>query len=108
MASLLFVCMLSGQASAAGLQARLDRNACEVPEYLMSWLDDDQQGDVTMKLLVGADGSVTDAELIESSGYRALDKASLRAGSKCKFKPAAKDGQITPGWIKVQYSWVIN
>jgi protein TonB len=46
--------------------------------------------------------------VVQSSGYSALDKASLRASAKCKFKPAAKDSDLAQGWVDVRYSWVIN
>lgn len=57
--------------------------------------------------MVDADGSVKKGKVVGSSGYRELDKASLRAGANCKFGVKAKDSR-TPGWITVQYQWVVN
>lgn len=104
----LMLFMFSGQVSAAGAQSRFDEAGCAAPEYAAAWRNEEQEGDVSVKLLVGADGGVKDAKLVESSGYATLDKASLRAGAKCKFKPEVKDGQAVQGWIKVRYTWVIN
>jgi protein TonB len=46
--------------------------------------------------------------VVESSGYRALDKASLRAGYTCKFGAASKSSDSTSTWTTVQYKWVVN
>ncbi len=102
------LCVFSGRASAAELPARFESATCAVPEYAAAWRNDEQEGDVAIKLLVQADGSVTDAKLVESSGYASLDRASLRAGAKCKFKPASKGGEATQGWVNVRYTWVIS
>jgi protein TonB len=46
--------------------------------------------------------------VISSSGHLALDKASLRAGATCKFKPVGKESGNAPVWAQVQYNWVLN
>jgi len=107
-AATLLLCMFAGRASAADLQARFDKEACAAPDYAAVWRSEEQQGDVKVKVLVAPDGSVKDAKVIQSSGYAALDKASLRASAKCKFKPVAKDSDLAQGWVNVRYSWVIN
>jgi TonB family protein len=107
-ASSLVLSLFSGLASAADLQTRFDKEACGAPAYSMMSLTEEQEGDVKVKLFIAPDGSVTDAKVVESSGYTMLDKASLRAGVKCKFKPAAKDSDIAQGWVNVRYTWVIN
>jgi protein TonB len=80
---------------------------CATPYYPVSWQDDGIQGRVRVAVLVGADGSVQDAKVIESSGYRALDRASLRAGYHCTFA-APKAGDSAAVWTTVQYKWVTN
>jgi TonB family protein len=50
---------------------------------------------------------VQDAKVVESSGYRALDRASLRAGYHCTFA-APKAGDSAAVWTTVQYKWVTN
>ena len=107
-AATLLLCMFAGHASAADLQTRFDKAACAAPDYAAVWRSEEQQGDVKVKVLVAPDGSVKDAKVIQSSGYAALDKASLRASAKCKFKPVAKDSDLAQGWVDVRYSWVIN
>ena len=104
----LLIPVISVQAAAAELSAKIDREACQVPAYPAHWRVDDQQGAVILSVLVKADGSVADAKVLESSGYSQLDRASLRAGANCKFKPGTKDGQAVPSWVKVRYSWIIN
>jgi len=106
--SSLLLSMLPGLTSAADRPPLIDKSACETPDYPLVWQNEEQQGAVILAMLVGADGNVTDAKVLESSGYSKLDKASLRAGAKCKFKPATKNGEIAQSWVKVRYRWEIN
>ena len=48
------------------------------------------------------------AKVVESSGYRALDRASLRAGYSCKFGTGSKKSDSASAWTTVQYKWVVN
>lgn len=88
--------------------ARLKSVNCNVPDYPRGWEGEDLQGTVRLAVLVGADGSVQDAKVVESSGHRALDKASLRAGTTCKFGATSKDSDKSSFWATVQYKWVMN
>lgn len=108
MTSSLLLSVLSGQVLAVDAPAKIDPNACATPNYPLSMRTDEQQGDVLLSVLVDADGNVSDAKVVHSSGYSGLDKASLRAGVKCKFKPSVKNGEATPSLVKMTYSWVIN
>jgi TonB family protein len=104
--SLIALSTLSNQASAAVTAPRLANAECEAPAYRNSWQDDELQGDVKLAVLVDAKGNVQDSKVISSSGHVALDKASLRASTACKFKPA--DNGAAPVWAQVQYKWVLN
>lgn len=46
------------------------------------------QGDVTVEVIVGPDGSVEDAWVKESSGSAELDGVSVAAARSSTFKPA--------------------
>jgi TonB family protein len=87
--------------------ARLKPASCGMPAYTTGWRDEDLQGTVRLAVLVDADGSVKQAKVVESSGHRALDKASLRASYSCKFGVVAKDAGA-PGWSTVQYKWIAD
>ena len=53
----------------------------------------EQQGTVTVRVLVGADGAVERAEVAESSGFDSLDDAALETvRSRWRFVPARHDG----------------
>jgi TonB family protein len=95
-------------AHAAEPAARLKPASCSVPAYTAAWKDEELQGTVRLAVLVDADGSVKQAKVVESSGHRALDKASLRASYSCKFGSAAKEGDGAPGWSTVQYKWITD
>ena len=89
---------------AAEVPASLDAKNCKA-EYPKASLMNEEQGDVKMAFLVGADGNVVESKLEKSSGFKNLDKAALKALSGCKFKPGTKDGAVAQTWTKVDYSW---
>ncbi len=94
----------SAAAMAAEVPATLDAKNCKA-EYPKASLINEEQGDVKMAFLVGADGNVVDSKLEKSSGFKNLDKAAMKALSACKFKPGTKDGAVAQTWAKVDYSW---
>ena len=91
-------------AMAAEVPATIDAKNCKA-EYPKASLMNEEQGDVKMAFLVGADGNVVDSKLEKSSGFKNLDKAAMKALSACKFKPGTKDGAVAQTWAKIDYSW---
>ncbi len=57
--------------------------------------------------LVTAEGKVVDSKIVQSSGLSHVDRASERAGARCKFVPA-EGSDAAASWTKVKYSWVVN
>lgn len=51
------------------------------------------EGVCVLQLTVDQDGSVSDASLITSTGFRELDNAAIRAARGMRFRPAYKDGK---------------
>lgn len=51
-----------------------------------------EEGVVRLALRVGPDGQVEDAEVSESSGHPALDRAALDAARRWRFRPATQGG----------------
>ena len=61
-----------------------------------------QQGTVTVRVLVGADGSVERAEISDSSGFDSLDDAALETvRSRWRFVPARHGGIAVESWVLV-------
>ena len=59
------------------------------------------QGDVTVKCIVGPDGNVEDARVVESSGSTELDDAGLTAAQETTYAPAHLPqtyGGLPIGW----------
>lgn len=80
------------------------------PEWPRSSIRNDETGTVGLAVLIGPDGSVADARVEKSSGFRNLDnavKAQLLSGS-CKNKPGTVDGKPQQLWIKVIYVWKLT
>ncbi|NHZ77955.1 TonB family protein [Massilia sp. CCM 8695] len=102
------LCLSATQAMAEDRPARLEVAGCEKPEFPVRWQDDGESGTVTIAYLVDTDGKVVQSKVLESSGAVRVDRASVRAGARCKFEPGAKDGQAALAWAKVKYSWVVE
>lgn len=85
-----------------------DANACAKPDYPARAARNGESGTVTLALLVGTDGRVTDSRVQKSSGSRDLDRAAVNALSLCKFKPATNGGVAEPAWGQIAYAWTLE
>jgi protein TonB len=81
---------------------------CATPQYPAAALRNEESGTVTLALLIGADGRVSQSRVDHSSGHRDLDKAALNALSMCTFKPAMNNGQPEAGWAQIAYVWTLE
>lgn len=106
--SILLLCLAAGQSMAADVSAKLDPRECEKPEYPVRWQNEGDGGNVVVAFLVGTDGKVMESKIVASSGSVRVDRASARAGARCKFQPGARDGQAAPSWAKVRYTWLMD
>jgi protein TonB len=79
--------------------------ACREPDYPAVSERLGETGSVTLQLLVGIDGKVTDSKIETSSGFERLDKAAQAALSRCKFEPGVVDGQPAPAWAQLKYTF---
>lgn len=86
----------------------VDKQSCEKPVYPKAALMNEESGTVVLSVLVGQDGNVVDSRVEKSSGSKALDKATAKIYSSCKFKPALKDGKPQQAWAKFEYVWSLT
>ncbi|MFI4939231.1 MAG: energy transducer TonB [Burkholderiales bacterium] len=95
-------------ASAADSLATLDTKApCDKPEYPRASLVNEEQGTVILALHIAVDGKVIDSKVEKSSGFKNLDKATMKI-AQCKFKPLIKDGKPEQTWAKFEYVWKLD
>jgi protein TonB len=88
--------------------ALADASGCATPNYPVRAARNNESGTVTLALLVGVDGKVSDSRIKSSSGSRELDKAAVSALSTCTFKPALNGGVAEPGWAQIAYVWTLE
>lgn len=106
LATVLFVSAFS--ASASEIAPSVEKQSCEKAVYPKSALMNEETGTVVLSILVGPDGAVVDSKVEKSSGSKALDKATQKIYSSCKFKPGAKDGKPQQAWTKLEYVWSLS
>jgi TonB family protein len=68
----------------------------------------EETGTVHLSFLIGVNGIVKDAKVLESSGAPLLDQAALEGVRKCRFSPATEDGIAIETWQKMQYVWTLE
>lgn len=71
-------------------------------EYPATAVRLNEQGTTSIKFIVNTDGSVSDVQIVNSSGYETLDDAAIRCASSWRYKPAEQGGQ------PVAASWTTN
>lgn len=81
----------------------INNATCPTPEYPKTSLMNEEQGTVTLSLLVNAEGLVTDSKVEKSSGSKSLDKAALKSLTACKFKATGKTD-----WQSIAYTWTLE
>jgi protein TonB len=62
------------------------------PGYPQGSVQLGEQGVVVVRMHIGADGQVTEVEVLQSSGYERLDGAAQAALLKWRFTPAIENG----------------
>ena len=81
---------------------------CARPDYPPRSARNGDTGTVSLALLIGVDGKVTDAKVKQTSGFKELDRAAISALSMCKFKPATTNGVAEPAWGQIAYVWSLD
>lgn len=93
---------------AGSLRTAVLSDGCAVPDYPSRAARNGEEGTVTLALLVGSNGKVSDSRIQKSSGSRDLDKAAISALSSCSFKPAMAGGAPEAGWAQIAYVWKLE
>lgn len=57
-----------------------------------------EEGTVIVRLLVRADGSVTDWSIKQSSTYPRLDRSAIKAVKRWRYRPAMRNGKAVDAW----------
>jgi len=96
-------------AFAADTKAGLDASSpCAPPDYPRASLANEEKGVVVVGVLVAVDGKAVETKVEKSSSFRNLDRAAAAAFSKCKFKPATKDGKPDQQWTTINFEFKLE
>jgi periplasmic protein TonB len=79
--------------------------SCAKPDYPSASRRLEEEGTVSLKFLIGADGRVLQAEIEKTSGFPRLDEAARNTLSKCQFRPGTIDGKAEQSWASIKYTW---
>lgn len=81
---------------------------CDKPAYPSASMSLQEEGTVTLRFLVSAEGRVLQSEVQKSSGSRRLDEAARNGLSRCLFRPASVDGVPVQDWATLSYVWKLD
>lgn len=70
------------------------------PRYTDEARNNKVQGAIGMRILVGSDGTVKDARIVNGLPD-GLNEEALKAAYEMKFTPAMKDGKPVAFWIRI-------
>jgi TonB family protein len=88
------------------------RPAARLPCAKMAYPADSQrngeQGTVHMTFLIDTDGTVLEKNVVKSSGFPELDRATLEGMAKCQFSPAVSNGNPEQSLLPFSYTWTLN
>jgi protein TonB len=82
-------------------------NDCK-PEYPRASLLAEETGTTRVQFEVSADGQLVGATIVKSSGFKNLDKATVNSLSRCKFRPAYKDGKNVQSTFTAEWVWKLD
>ncbi len=75
------------------------------PEWPAGSIANQERGAAEVSVLVNTDGYVSRAKLVVSTGFRELDRATLKGFLGCRFGAVRKDGVPVEAWTRVRYVW---
>lgn len=101
---------LAGAGGSGGSQeAHAAYGATPAPEYPIDARRMEQQGVVTLRVLVSADGSTKRVEVARSSGFQLLDNVALdTVRERWRFIPAMRDGVAVESWVMVPIRFALT
>lgn len=94
-----------GSSAASRPPARL---ACARLAYPADSQRNGEQGTVHMSFLIDVDGIVLESEVVKSSGFPALDSATLDGMATCQFEPALTNGKPEKSLLSFSYTWTLK
>jgi TonB family protein len=93
---------------AVGASRPAARLPCAKLPYPADALRDGEQGTVHMRFLIDTDGAVLEKSVVKSSGFPALDGATLDGMAGCRFSPALANGKPERSLLSFSYTWTLN
>jgi TonB family protein len=85
---------------------KLNADACMKVDYPVESVRLEEQGTVVLRIWLSALGEIERTEVDRSSGFERLDRAAVRAISRCKFKAAGDaDDKHPRGPVRVEFVW---
>jgi TonB family protein len=82
--------------------------ACPRIEYPAASIRLNEQGQITLQLLVSVDGTVTNTKIESSTGYERLDWASTKQFSRCLAIPKIIDAKPIETWMQFKTNWELT
>jgi protein TonB len=91
------------------IMPRLDPAQSREPDYPPASRRLGEQGSLILEVLVDPNGRVTDARVVQTSGFERLDQAALDGiKTNYRFHPGTVDGEKQPMWYRFKFTWKLK
>ena len=86
----------------------LNSHAVQRIDYPTVSIQSNEQGEVSLTFRIGEDGSTSDVQVVDSSGYGRLDQSAMRMVQRWKYSAGTVDGKVSEFWTRSRISFFLS
>lgn len=95
-------------AAKAGLERPVTINRMPPPSYPASAFENNQSGEVVLRVEVDAQGRVSDVRVLSATNPGVFDAASIAAARQWTYHPAMKDGKAVAAAVRIPVNFAMT
>ncbi|MDY0979429.1 TonB family protein [Stenotrophomonas sp. CFBP8994] len=95
-------------AAKAGLERPVTIDRMPPPSYPTSAFENNQSGEVVLRVEVDAQGKVSDVRVLSATNPGVFDAASIAAARQWTYRPAMKDGKAVAGAVRIPVNFAMT
>lgn len=95
-------------AAKAGLERPVTIDRMPPPSYPASAFENNQSGEVVLRVEVDAQGRVSDVRVLSATNPGVFDAASIAAARQWTYRPAMKDGKAVAGAVRIPVNFAMT
>jgi len=77
-------------------------------DYPTVSIQSNEQGEIWLTFRIRTDGSTSDVQVVDSSGYGRLDASAMRMVERWKYSPGTVDGKVSEFWTRSRITFFLS